>query len=452
MAGLYTTLCAAFNLSGVTDKSVLGYPLWLVVTVGLLALCVVVVLVAIITNELSKGLSHKKSSEEEEEGELSEVEEAEEQPQAQTLSEENTGDAAKDKEPLDNSKDKPASVVSIAAANDKAIREDNSLFNAELAKVDNKADDTKPTVGEQQPQQDNKKQDESAQDSGYARRAKHAATSRKRKEMKVALDGYLPYIKDEPVPLATVRAYEGGGYFSGGGRKEKPLATYSLYSDELTEKVRSVHEGQARPAAPVAPGPRVRSEDAAMPAPRAAAATPAVDPIYDGEPELIDNSEEYERMRLETRYDRSFNAKLIQSDDETQRRYGSLRNRLLAYKGVKSRVSWGGDTFKLGRRTIAKIGINGKSLLLYLAIDPASCQGTKYRVDDVSAYSKYAEVPCRYKVAGDRKLMYARELIDILLDDEAFGEESDVIIMQPYQSDEELIRLGLIKIVPVSGN
>ncbi len=111
----------------------------------------------------------------------------------------------------------------------------------------------------------------------------------------------------------------------------------------------------------------MKEQSEPAPAPRAATKI-AAEPIYDGEPEIVDNSEEYEKMRLETRYDRSFNAKLIQSDDETQRRYGSLRNRLMAYKGVKSRVSWSGDTFKLGRRTIAKIGINGKSLLLILSI------------------------------------------------------------------------------------
>ncbi len=61
MARVYTAICAALNINGVTDKSVLGYPLWLVVTVGLLALCVVVVLVAIIANELSKGLSRKRT-------------------------------------------------------------------------------------------------------------------------------------------------------------------------------------------------------------------------------------------------------------------------------------------------------------------------------------------------------------------------------------------------------
>ena len=41
VARVYTAICAALNINGVTDKSVLGYPLWLVVTVGLLALCVV---------------------------------------------------------------------------------------------------------------------------------------------------------------------------------------------------------------------------------------------------------------------------------------------------------------------------------------------------------------------------------------------------------------------------
>ncbi len=444
MARVYTAICAALNINGVTDKSVLGYPLWLVVTVGLLALCVVVVLVAIIANELSKGLSRKKDDEEES-GEDVASDAAQDENLVAQVVDAGGDEVDKGDERIDNSTGKPAGMAAIADANAKAIKEDNSLFNAELAKVDNKAEDNKPSDSEQQ---DSKKQDEQTQEATYARRAKHAAASRKRKEMKVALDGYLPYIKDEPVPLATVRAYEGGGYFSGGGRKEKPLATYSLYSDELTEKVRSTPHREVRTAAPA---PRVKEQSEPAPAPRAATKT-AAEPIYDGEPEIVDNSEEYEKMRLETRYDRSFNAKLIQSDDETQRRYGSLRNRLMAYKGVKSRVSWSGDTFKLGRRTIAKIGINGKSLLLYLAIDPASCQGTKYRVDDVSAYSKYTEVPSRYKVTGDRKLMYARELIDILLDDEAFGEESDVIIMQPYQTDEELVRIGLIKVVPVGGN
>ncbi|MDE5618130.1 MAG: hypothetical protein K2I79_01425, partial [Clostridia bacterium] len=161
--------------------------------------------------------------------------------------------------------------------------------------------------------------------------------------------------------------------------------------------------------------------------------------------------EEYAQLSNGIRYDRSFTAKIIQSDDDTQRRYGSLRNRLLAYKGVKSRISWSGDTFRMGRRTLAKLAINGKTLLLYLALEPSSCEGTKYRVDDVSAYAKHVDTPCRYKVNGERKLLYARQLIDILLEGVKLGVESDVYILQPYQSDKALIESGLIKVVTVRG-
>ncbi len=195
MARVYTAICAALNINGVTDKSVLGYPLWLVVTVGLLALCVVVVLVAIIANELSKGLSRKKDEEEEEESSGEDVasDAAQDENLVAQVVDAGSDEVDKGDERIDNSTGKSAGMAAIADVNAKAIKEDNSLFNAELAKVDNKADDNKPSDSEQQ---DNKKQDEKAQEASYARRAKHAAASRKRKEIKVALDGYLPHIKD----------------------------------------------------------------------------------------------------------------------------------------------------------------------------------------------------------------------------------------------------------------
>ena len=40
------------------------------------------------------------------------------------------------------------------------------------------------------------------------------------------------------------------------------------------------------------------------------------------------------------KYKKSFTAKLIQSDDEVKSYYSSLKNELLSYDGVKSRISW----------------------------------------------------------------------------------------------------------------
>ncbi len=40
------------------------------------------------------------------------------------------------------------------------------------------------------------------------------------------------------------------------------------------------------------------------------------------------------------KYNRSFTAKLIQSDEQTKRYYTELKNELLGYDGVKSRITW----------------------------------------------------------------------------------------------------------------
>ncbi len=146
-------------------------------------------------------------------------------------------------------------------------------------------------------------------------------------------------------------------------------------------------------------------------------------------------------------YNRSFTAKLMQSSDEVKERYCAIKNTLLAY-GVKSRISWANESFYTGRTTVAKFGIKGKTLSLYLALDPQEYEETKYIYENVGGLKKYAGVPMRMKLRSKRSVKWAKELILDMMT--ALGKEKkeieEIAYEEPFRSTEELVRDGLVKV------
>ncbi len=114
--------------------------------------------------------------------------------------------------------------------------------------------------------------------------------------------------------------------------------------------------------------------------------------------------------RVKVRYDRSFEARLIQSDDALKSRYNELKNELLCYD-LKPRVSWSNESCYSGRTTYAKFAVRGKTLSLYLALEPKEFAESKYSFTDVHGVSKYKGVPMRLKIKSDRAVRWAKELI-----------------------------------------
>ena len=148
-------------------------------------------------------------------------------------------------------------------------------------------------------------------------------------------------------------------------------------------------------------------------------------------------------------YNRSFTSRVIQASEETQSRYERIKNHILSYKDVKSRVSWGYDAFRKGRQAIATILIKGKTLNVYLALDPKEYEDTKYRFEDASEVKKYADVPMRLRVKNDLNEKYAIELIDILMEKLAIamGAEQNENYHKDYETDEQLLKEDLIRLV-----
>lgn len=154
-------------------------------------------------------------------------------------------------------------------------------------------------------------------------------------------------------------------------------------------------------------------------------------------------------INVKIRYVKSFSAKLCQSNDLLKERYSALKNELLSYKKAKARMSWHFETFRAGRPVIAKFAITGKTLSLYLALDPSEFTDTKYHFKDVSGVKKYQAVPMRLKIKSNRSVRWAKELIYVM--SEKLGlkrfDKDEVDFYPEYKSLEELIDLKLVKVI-----
>ena len=155
-----------------------------------------------------------------------------------------------------------------------------------------------------------------------------------------------------------------------------------------------------------------------------------------------------QKREVEVRYRRSFLSRYIQAEPYIQDYYTEIKNLLLSYRGVKARQSWSKESFKCGRVHVAKIDVKGKSLYLYLAIDPEALEGSKYKF----TLSK-GDCPVLIKIKSERKLKQATELISMLMAELGLVrfDTEWVDYHMPYEDTEALIERGLIKLILPKG-
>ncbi len=150
---------------------------------------------------------------------------------------------------------------------------------------------------------------------------------------------------------------------------------------------------------------------------------------------------------------KSFLGKLCQLDREVKDYYSSVKNSLISYKKVNSRVSFSYDSFKLGRKAVAKLSVRGKTLVLFLALNPNDYLGTKYYPKDFSDVKRYVDTPMMVKVKSTRGVKYAIELIDKMLEGvNKTANFEPTTFSEPYMSDAKLLQKGLAKLVKTTSN
>lgn len=147
-------------------------------------------------------------------------------------------------------------------------------------------------------------------------------------------------------------------------------------------------------------------------------------------------------------YKKSFAARMSEATDEVKERYCAVKNALLSYQRVNARISWNYESFKSGRTQLAKFALRGKTLCLYLALDPKDPALAKYFVNDVSDERKFSTVPCRLRLTSKRSAKWAAELVDILAREKELSPNPKYKKQDfdfPALSTEEMLKEGLIR-------
>ena len=106
----------------------------------------------------------------------------------------------------------------------------------------------------------------------------------------------------------------------------------------------------------------------------------------------------------------NFLERIAEGDQLLKDNYNAIKGLLMSY-GLKNRLSNTGDTFRLHKKTYAKITCSGESLKLYLALNPKDFQSTALPVQDVSNKDAYKDIPLAFKVRSELSLRRANELI-----------------------------------------
>ena len=124
----------------------------------------------------------------------------------------------------------------------------------------------------------------------------------------------------------------------------------------------------------------------------------------------------------------SFDMRLRVADDDIKKFYSDIKNELLSY-GIHDRISRHRENFNQGRINICRMVINGKTLKVYLAVDPESIDKRYFHHTDVGHRKGLIELPTMINVRSKVAARKVKELITLMM-------ESLVISKKPYEEHD----------------
>ena len=174
---------------------------------------------------------------------------------------------------------------------------------------------------------------------------------------------------------------------------------------------------------------------------------PKAEPAEPYKPQVVETiligEESVEAGRL--RYDKSFEARLIQSDDEVKHWYTEIKNELLSYKTCKGRMSWKRETFKAKKEVVAKLVYRGNTLCLFVPLKAEDYPDHK----DIEStdWPTYEDTPVFIRLKNEKRVRIAKVLIGKVMAERDITRGSHISedFFVPYEGIVELINKGLIK-------
>ncbi len=99
--------------------------------------------------------------------------------------------------------------------------------------------------------------------------------------------------------------------------------------------------------------------------------------------------------------------------DKVKDFYTDIKNEFLSY-GIKSRISKTKENFNFSCDNVARFVVRGKTLKLYIAIDPSSIDHAYFHHKDVSEKKTYFDIPTMMPIKSRLASVKARELVAML--------------------------------------
>lgn len=171
-----------------------------------------------------------------------------------------------------------------------------------------------------------------------------------------------------------------------------------------------------------------------------------------------------EEYSLTHQLDKSFTAKMMQSEDQIKGFYSSIKNELMSYEGVTCKMSRRAENFRVDKDLVAQLRMRGKTLCLYLALDTAAYDGTKYKVFYKPTSKTENDVACLYRIKNDKRVRYSFDLISDMMRARNVKynlerEKVNYALDFPHKEYYELIAMGEIRerevakgTAPISGD
>lgn len=147
-------------------------------------------------------------------------------------------------------------------------------------------------------------------------------------------------------------------------------------------------------------------------------------------------------------YNKSYEARLNLSDDILKDYYTALKNKILSFNKVKSKVSWSNESFVSGKVQFAKIDVENGKIYLYLPLNWNDFINTRFKYKDCSNIKGFENTPLRFKISGVRELIDCYELIDEVAMNLSLSRLPNFVQINYYEKNrgfDILLKEGLIK-------
>lgn len=105
-----------------------------------------------------------------------------------------------------------------------------------------------------------------------------------------------------------------------------------------------------------------------------------------------------------------FTVRMKKASKDVKDAYNEIKSEILSY-GIKSRVSSTGDTFRLHTKEYVKIVVAGKTLKLYMALNPKDYKNSPIPHDDASKMTAHKETPFVFRITSSLSVRRAKTLI-----------------------------------------